>query len=81
MVLLLAFFLLLTAGFQLPAFGSAVKEAMTEVRTVCELRARDWKLIACLKKLVALSKLYAPGMKSRCAAGPAASRSLAAGHG
>jgi hypothetical protein len=73
--------LLLAAGFQLPAFGSAVKEAMTEVRTVCELRAGDWKLTACLKKLVAHSKLHAPGMTSPCASGPAVSRFLEAGHG
>jgi hypothetical protein len=81
MVLLLALSFVLAAGFQLPAIGSAVREAMTEVRTLSELRAKGWKLIACYIKLVAHSRHYVLRVESPCASVPAVNRSRHAGYG
>jgi hypothetical protein len=71
MVLLLALSFVLAAGFQLPAIGSAARETMTEVRTLSELRPKDWKLIACFKQLVAHSRRYVLRLESPCASAPA----------
>ncbi len=54
---------------------------MTEVRTLSELRAKDWKLIACFIKLVAHSMRYVLRVESRCASDPAVNRFRHAGYG
>jgi hypothetical protein len=81
MVLLLALSFVLAAGFQLPANDSAVRVTMTEVRTLTELRAWDWKLIACYIKLVAHSTLCVIRVEFPCASGPAVNSSRLTGYG